>query len=127
MRTSLVSLLLLVAAPAAATPERKTVVVGTRPESVTRGFGGRYYVTVMNGPKAPGDGVVEVSGGTAAKDFAIGLDEPKGICFTGKMLVTTDLKRVWKIDEKGEKSILAEEKDFPLPISYLNDASCEAG
>ncbi len=112
---------------AVAAPERKVVSVGTRPESVTRGFGGKYYVTVMNDGKIAGDGVVKVIDGDTVKEFATGLDEPKGICFTGKFLVTTDVKRVWKIDAKGEKSVLADEKDFPQPVSFLNDTACEAG
>lgn len=115
------------AATAAAPPENKVIPVGTRPESVTRGFGGKLFVTVMNDAKTPGDGVVKVLEGDQARDFATGLDEPKGICFTGKLLVTTDLKRVWRIDDKGEKAILADESAFPQPVSYLNDTACEPG
>jgi sugar lactone lactonase YvrE len=117
----------LLTGSAVAAPARKVISVGTRPESVTRGFGGKYYVTVMNDPQTPGDGVIKVIEGDATKDFATGFDEPKGICFTGKFLVTTDVKRVWKIDDKGDKTILADEKDFPHPVSFLNDTACEAG
>jgi sugar lactone lactonase YvrE len=81
----------------------------------------------MNDDKTPGDGVVKVLEGDRATDFATGLDEPKGICFTGKFLVTTDLKKVWRIDTKGEKAVLAEGDAFPHPVSYLNDMACEAG
>jgi hypothetical protein len=115
------------AAAAGATAEKKVVAVGTRPESVTRGFGGKLFVTVMNDGKTPGDGVVKVLEGEQARDFATGLDEPKGICFTGKHLVTTDLKKVWRIDAKGDKSVLADESAFPHPVSYLNDTACEPG
>ena len=80
-----------------------------RPESITRGFGGKLFVSVMNTPETPGDGVVKVIDGETATDFATGLDEPKGVCFTGKFLVVTDVKRVWKIDAKGEKTELAPE------------------
>ncbi len=104
----------------------KSIPVGTRPESVAKGFGGKWYVTVMNGTQA-GDGVVKVIDGEVAKDFATGLDEPKGLCFTGKVLVATDVKRVWQFDAKGDKSLIAGEKDFPQVVSYLNDASCEPG
>ncbi|HEY0708879.1 MAG TPA: SMP-30/gluconolactonase/LRE family protein, partial [Polyangia bacterium] len=121
-------------APAAAL---RVVNVGTRPESITRGFGDKYYVTVMNTP-GPGDGVVKVieeTGGPAGneaakavvKDFATGLDEPKGICFTGKALIATDLKRIVQIDESGKTSVLAEPKDFPAEPNYLNDIACEPG
>jgi hypothetical protein len=111
----------LLSAPAA---DQKVIKVGTRPESITKGFGGLYYITVM-GEQSPGDATVRVLDGDTVKDFATGLDEPKGICFTGKHLVTTDVKKVWKIDAKGEKSLLAEEKDFPKSISYLNDAAAD--
>jgi sugar lactone lactonase YvrE len=56
-------------------------------------------------------------------DFATGMDEPKGIAFVGGHLVVTDLKRVWKIDAKGNASVLAEGAAFPHPPSYLNDTA----
>ncbi|NWF86183.1 MAG: SMP-30/gluconolactonase/LRE family protein [Bryobacteraceae bacterium] len=108
--------------PASGSVHRKTLPVGTRPESVTKGFGGHYYVTVMGGQQ-PGDAVIKVIKGDQVEVFATGLDEPKGIAFVGGFLVTTDLKRVWKIDARGNKTVLADEKDFPKPISYLNDAA----
>lgn len=100
----------------------KTVSVGKRPESVCRGFDGKYFVTVMYEPNVPGDGkirVMEEDG--AVSDFAAGLDEPKGICFTGEYLVTTDQKRLWKVDAEGRASVLAEESAFPGEIQFLND------
>lgn len=96
--------------------------VGTRPESVTRGFGGHLYVSVMNG-QLPGDAVIKVIREGAVEVFATGLDEPKGLAFTGEYLVTTDLKRVWKIDAQGRATVLADANDFPKPVSYLNDAA----
>jgi sugar lactone lactonase YvrE len=105
----------------------KTISVGTRPESVTRGFGDKWYITVMNTPDKAGDGVVKVLDGDIASDFATGFNEPKGICFTGKFLVVTDVNRVWKIDAKGEKSILADDSAFSEPVVFLNDAACEPG
>jgi hypothetical protein len=140
--TSLMMVSLLGTATAKAAPsaarEKRVVSVGTRPESVTRGFGGRFFVTVQNDNKTPGDGVIKVldgnlpgeksgAAGHEAREFARGFDEPKGICFTGKFLVTTDLKRVWRIDAQGAASILADESAFPHPVSYLNDMACEAG
>ncbi len=99
--------------------------VGPRPESVTKGFGGHLYVSVMNG-QTPGDGMIKVIKDGAVEIFATGLDEPKGLAFTREYLVTTDLKRVWKIDAQGRATVLAEEKDFPHPISYLNDTAAAA-
>jgi sugar lactone lactonase YvrE len=42
-------------------------------------------------------------------------------------LVTTDLKRVVVIDEKGQTTVLADAKDFPVEPNYLNDVACEPG
>lgn len=105
---------------------RKVINVGTRPESVTRGFGGKLYVSVMN-QQEPGDGVIKVVDGDTVKDFATLFDEPKGICFTGKLLIVTDVTRVWRVDAKGEKSPLVDEDDFPQTPSFLNDIACEPG
>jgi sugar lactone lactonase YvrE len=113
------------AAPTMAPAVRRPLAVGTRPESVTRGFGGHLYVTVMNAQE-PGDGVVKVVKGDTVEVFATGLDEPKGIAFTGEYLVTTDLKRVWRIDARGRAVVLADERDFPLPVSFLNDTAAAA-
>lgn len=99
----------------------RSVEVGRRPESVAKGFNGSYFVTVMNDPKTPGDGVVRVINGDFVRDFATGLDEPKGICFTGEFLITTDVRKVWKIDAKGAATVLAKEADFLMPIQFLND------
>lgn len=123
-------LLLSVAAPAGPVTtlaQRKVIPVGTRPESVARGFGGKLYVTVMNDSLKAGDGLVRVVDGEAVKDFASGFDEPKGIAFTGKYLVVADLLRVWRIDETGAASVLAEAMDFPRPIAFLNDVALEPG
>ncbi len=116
-----------VVGPAQADDARKVINVGTRPESITRGFGDKLFVSVMNAGDVPGDGVVKVIEGDAAKDFATGLDEPKGICFSGKVLAVTDVKRVFTIDAKGEKTVLADDKAFPQPVSFLNDIACEPG
>ncbi|RME95555.1 MAG: gluconolaconase [Verrucomicrobia bacterium] len=129
-RLSLVVLVgLIVAGPARTLAENaaggrviRTIAVGVRPESVTRGFGGHHYVTVMGEP-GPGDGVVKVIRGDRVEVFAEGMDEPKGIAFLGDRLVTADLKRVWQIDAQGRKSLLADESAFPKPVSYLNDVA----
>ncbi|SVB38915.1 uncharacterized protein METZ01_LOCUS191769, partial [marine metagenome] len=70
--------------------KNKVLNIGTRPESVTKGFDGKYYITVMNSPDTEGDGVIKVLNGDKSSVFAMGMDEPKGIAFTGKYLVTAD-------------------------------------
>ncbi|MEW6302624.1 MAG: gluconolaconase [Verrucomicrobiota bacterium] len=110
----------------ASAADYRTIKVGQRPESVTRGFDGKYFVTVMNDAKTPGDGVVKVIEGDTVKDFATGFNEPKGIAFTGQFLVASDVKKVWKIDAEGKTSVLADEAAFPNPVSYLNDVAVSA-
>ena len=106
-----------------AVAKNKVVKIGERPESVTKGFGGKYYVTVMNSPDEEGDAVIKMLDEGKVSVFAKGLNEPKGIAFTGDYLVTADQTRVMKIDSKGNVSILAEKKSFKREVSFLNDVA----
>lgn len=106
--------------------ESKEISIAKRPESVTKGFGGDYYVTVMRSSEKSGDGGIQRIKGDKVADFATGLNEPKGIGFTGEFLVTTDVTKVWKIDAEGKKSLLAEKSDFPHEVRYLNDVAVAA-
>ena len=101
----------------------RTLEVGVRPESVCRGFDGKLFVTVMNSPDRPGDGVVRMIDGETITDFATGMDEPKGIAFVGGYLVVTDVTQVWKIDAQGKATILAQGAAFPHTPSFLNDTA----
>ena len=103
--------------------KNKVVKIGERPESVTKGFGGKYYITVMNSPDTEGDAVIKMLDGDKVTVFAKGLNEPKGIAFTGDYLITADQTRVMKIDRKGNVSILADKKSFPREVSFLNDVA----
>lgn len=108
--------------------EAKRIDVGANPESVTKGFGGKYYVTLM-GPvrnDGDGDGAVVVIEDDKAKPFVTGLNDPKGIVFLNGSLITADFTKVWKIDEKGEKTLLAGPDSFPKPILFLNDIAIAA-
>ena len=106
-----------------AVAKNKVVKIGERPESVTKGFGGKYYVTVMNSADEEGDAVIKMWDEGKVSVFAKGLNEPKGIAFTGDYLVTADQTRVMKIDSKGNVSILAEKKSFKREVSFLNDVA----
>ena len=106
-----------------AVAKNKVVKIGERPESVTKGFGGKYYVTVMNSADKEGDAVIKMLDEGKVSVFAEGLNEPKGIAFTGDYLVTADQTRVMKIDSKGNVSILAEKKSFKREVSFLNDVA----
>ena len=108
---------------ASAVAAEKTVMnVGERPESITRGWNGDFYLTVMGG-EGNGDAVIKRLKDGRAEVFAKGMDEPKGIAFAGGFLVTSDLKRMWKIDEQGRATVLVDEKDFPHPVLFLNDVA----
>lgn len=119
-----ISLLLLAAVSLNATAQNRTLAVGERPESVTRGFGDLLYVTVMNKPDKEGDGVIKVISGEEVTDFATGMNEPKGICFNGDYLFCTDVTKVWQVNEAGEATVLVDEEAFPGKISFLNDIVC---
>lgn len=106
-----------------AVAKNKVVKIGERPESVTKGFGGKYYVTVMNSADEEGDAVIKMWDEGKVSVFAKGLNEPKGIAFTGDYLVTADQTRVMKIDSNGNVSILAEKKSFKREVSFLNDVA----
>ncbi len=118
-------LLPLAFGPLAATPTLQVIAVGPNPESVTRGFGGDLFATLMGETRKDGDGngrIVRIRG-DAVSDFSAGYDDPKGIVFTGDHLITADFTRVWKIDSTGKKELLAGPSDFPHPPSYLNDVA----
>jgi len=99
--------------------------VGSRPESITKGFGGKYYVS-LQGSTGPGDGKivqVDIANGTVTPFVTSGLDNPRGLAFTGQYLVVTDTDKVWKIDQAGAVSLLAPASAYPLPPVLFNDAA----
>lgn len=108
--------------------DQKTIGVGANPESVTKGFGGKYYVTLMGPTRNPGDGDgrIVVIEDEVAKPFVSGMNDPKGIVFLDDSLITADFTEVWKIDSKGEKKLLAGPSAFPHPVLFLNDVAIAA-
>jgi hypothetical protein len=116
---------------AAARAQTSTIDLGagSRPESVTKGWGGKLYVSCQNaGTLGLNDGEIktfDLNGNVSV--FATGLDNPRGMAFTGKYLVVTDTTRVWKIDQAGNKTVLADPPQFPNPVAFFNDAAPEAG
>lgn len=114
--------LCLMSSPLLAADMPKTLAVGEKPESVCRGFGGKLYVTMINGEE-PGDGSIVSVDGETVTVFAKGFSSPKGIVFVGNYLVTADETTMWKIDKQGLVTKLVEAKDFPQPIEFLNDVA----
>ncbi len=101
------------------------IEVGTKPESITKGFNNNYYVTVMNG-KEKGDGEVVQISESGVTVFSKGFDEPKGIVFLDNHLYFSDLNRVWKVDKNGKATVFINKDDFPKDVLYLNDVAVDA-
>jgi len=93
------------------------IQIGTRPESLTRGFDDHLFVTVM-GEKEPGDAVIK-------RIDAEG--EITSIAFVGETLVVSDLCRVWAIDSQGVARVLAHRGSFSHEVRYLNDVATVPG
>lgn len=112
-------------------PKVHTLEVGKNPESVTRGWDGDLFVTLMgergDHPDAATDGSIHRvdAEGVVSPFYLGGLQEPKGIVFTGEALVTADTTHVWRIDMNGTRTLLAGPKQFPLPPVYLNDVALD--
>jgi gluconolactonase len=103
-----------------------SVPVGPRPESITKAWGGRFYVSIQGAPDLGlNDGEIRTfdpaTGATTT--FVKGLDNPRGLAFTGRYLVVTDTTVVWIIDKAGNKRILAGPAAFPHPTAFFNDAA----
>lgn len=113
----------------AETPVFHLLAVGATPESVVPGFDGKLYVTLMGTKreKGDGDGKVVVVDGNKVSVLAEGLDDPKGIVFAGGKLITTDFDKLYAIDAKGQKTVLAGPEAFPEKPLFLNDVVVEAG
>lgn len=125
--TTLASSLLL-SGVASATPT--TIDVGPRPESVTRGFDGRFFVSVQGAPDLGRlDGEIRtfdpVSG--TVRTFATGLDNPRGLTFTGRHLVVTDTDKIFTIDRSGAVRLLVSASQFPVKAEFFNDVTAEPG
>jgi sugar lactone lactonase YvrE len=111
----------------------KSIDLGShkRPESIVRGFGGKFYASIQNTPDA-----VLADGEIVQVDIASGvvtpfvlpnssLVNPRGLAFTGDFLVVTDTTNVWKIDQAGHVSLLAGPSAFPFPPVFFNDAMAD--
>ena len=128
MKPALIACLFISSIAHGSAAEQKSIDVGANPESVTKGFGGKYFVTLMGPTRNPGDGDggIAVIENDVAKPFVSGLHDPKGIVFLDDSLITADFSQVWRIDSKGEKKLLAGPESFPHPVLYLNDVAIAA-
>jgi sugar lactone lactonase YvrE len=102
----------------------------TRPESIVKAWGGKYYVSIQNtGDAVATDGeIVQVDLATGAVTGFVPqgtLRNPRGLAFTGEFLVATDTDKVWKISQGGAVTPLT--TSFPFPPVFFNDAAPETG
>jgi sugar lactone lactonase YvrE len=107
------------------------VPVGPRPESITRAWEGKLYVSIQGPSGALGtfDGEVrqvDLDTGVVTP-FVSGLENPRGLAFTGEFLIAADQQKIYKIDQAGNKTVLAAAADFPFPAVFFNDAAPERG
>jgi glucose/arabinose dehydrogenase len=111
----------------AADPLPKPILTGLKnPESVAIGSDGRMYVSEIGDPDKPGDGrVLVVDKEGKAIPYATGLDDPKGMVSWQKSLFVTDIRRVWRIDEKGKAEVFAAKEAFPSEPLFLNDLAVD--
>lgn len=67
---------------------KEALTVGANPEAMTRGFGGKLYVSMMGETRTEGDGnggITVIEDGVP-KVFCDGMDDPKGIVMLGGFL-----------------------------------------
>ena len=121
MKTALLFLVALASLPLSAAPRK--LAVGATPESVTKGFEGKYFASLMGTSRKLGDGDGKIAqvDGDKVTILTEGLDDPKGIVFVGDRLITADFDKVWSIDAKGQKTLLAGPAAFPTAPTFLND------
>ena len=127
-RSLCLALLLALASPILAQDKLpKPFVTGLKnPESVTIGNDGRTYVTEIGEFNKDGDGrVMVIDKEGKATPFATGMDDPKGIVAWTNLFFVADNKRVWRVDNKGKATVLADEKAFPTPPLFLNDITVD--
>jgi sugar lactone lactonase YvrE len=119
------SLLASFLTPISAASATESLAVGLNPESLTRGFDGNFFITLMGETRAEGDGDggIAMMEGRKITTFCTGMDDPKGIVLMGDFLITTDFKKVWKINRSGRKEVLASPEAFPSPPLFLNDVT----
>ncbi|HEV3338972.1 MAG TPA: PQQ-dependent sugar dehydrogenase [Pirellulales bacterium] len=91
------------------------------PESVTLGWDGQIFVTVIGEFDKDGDGAVVLVADNTAKPFAKGLDDPKGIVFANDFLFVADKQGIWRIDPKGTATLFVAAEKFPSKPRLLND------
>jgi gluconolactonase len=96
------------------------------PESVAVAKDGKIYVSEIGEFGKDGDGQISVIGTDGQlKVFATGMDDPKGLVFSGKTLYVADKTRVLKVAADGKWEVFAAADAFPVTPQFLNDLEAD--
>ncbi|MDZ7723050.1 MAG: SMP-30/gluconolactonase/LRE family protein [candidate division KSB1 bacterium] len=98
--------------------------VGEKPESITKGFNGNYYVTLMDGNEPEDGEIVELAPGVV-RTFSTNFNDPKGIVYLNNHLYVSDVTKIWEIDANGVAGVWVDQMDFPHEVLYLNDVAVD--
>ena len=92
------------------------------PESAVQGQNGDIFVTEIGEFGKDGDGKIKkINSKGEVSDFAIGLNDPKGIILYGGKLYATDKDLIVKINMNGEWEVFSGTMAFPKIPVFLND------
>jgi len=76
------------------------------PESVVQDAKGDIYVSEIGEFNKDGDGkITRISIDGKLSTFASGMDDPKGLTFSGKSLFVTDKNRILKVEPNGKWTV----------------------
>lgn len=97
------------------------------PESVLTGYDGRIYVSEIGEFDKDGDGQISVIGTDGkARPYATGMDDPKGLVFSGGALYVADKTRILKVGKNGKWSVFVPAEAFPVKPQFLNDLEADS-
>ncbi|MFM7152129.1 MAG: PQQ-dependent sugar dehydrogenase, partial [Gemmataceae bacterium] len=96
------------------------------PESVAIAPDGRVFVTTIGEFDKDGDGAVMLIQDGKPRVFASGMNDPKGLVAWQKNLFVADKNRIWRVDEKGQATVIVGPEAFPRPPLFLNDLEADA-
>jgi sugar lactone lactonase YvrE len=127
MNTRSILIISILFSAATANAQLASIAVGPRPESITKAWNNKFYVSIQgpSGNLGVFDGEVrEVNLTTGVvTPFVTGLENPRGLAFTGGFLVVADQQKIFKISQTGQVTLLAQASQFPFPAVFFNDAS----